>query len=182
MNSVNAADLAWHMYKYVAGLQHEWITPNAMLYAWESDLLSVDRERSVWEIEIKCSRSDLLNDLKKAKHKQGLLLNGSFFEGTAKTFAQAVEQKRKLDGAKEIRRPNYFYFALPCAIYRKLPVGMLPSYAGVFTIDHQGRVFEERKPKQLHAKRMTREDLFGLARRMHHRYWNELRRARHLGE
>ena len=41
MPALTAADIAWHMRQYAAGLRHEWITPNALLYAWESDLLTV---------------------------------------------------------------------------------------------------------------------------------------------
>ncbi len=182
---ITAADLAWHMRNYAAGLLHEWITPNAMLYAWESDLLTVTREGFVCEIEIKCSRADLLQDLKKPKHSQGMLLNGAFFEkpaGKGRTRNEAHEEARKRKGEVQCRRPNYFCFALPSAIYRKLKPGMLPPYAGVYTVDAEGRVFEERRPIQLHGERIATEDLLGLARRMHNRYWDELRRARHVPE
>ncbi len=177
-----AADLAWHMRNYAMGLQHDWITPNALLYAWESDLLTVTREGFVCEIEIKVSRSDLLHDLKKPKHSQGMLLNGAFMEkppGRGRTHGEAREEERRRKGEVRCRRPNYFCFALPPAIYRKLPAGKLPPYAGVYTVDEQGRVHEERRPIQLHAERIAQEDLLGLARRMHLRYWDELRRARH---
>ena len=53
---------------------------------------------------------------------------------------------------------------------------VLPSYAGIYTVDEEGRVFEERRPIQLHQQRLSTEDLLDLARRMHHRYWEELRR------
>lgn len=43
---------------------------------------------------------------------------------------------------------------MPCVIYRKLPAGKLPQYAGVYTIDAEGRVFEERAPIQLHTERI----------------------------
>lgn len=184
MNSVTASDLAWHMFNYAVGLQHEWITPNALLYAWESDLLTVTRNGMVCEVEIKCSRSDLLNDLKKPKHSQGMLMNGSFMaleQAKNRTSNQVKEDLRRNSGFVKCRRPNYFCFAMPCAVFRKLPAGKLPMYAGVYTVDEQGRVFEERRPIQLHTERIATEDLLGLARRMHHRYWNELRKARHVG-
>ncbi|MCB0786374.1 MAG: hypothetical protein KDC02_19480, partial [Flavobacteriales bacterium] len=53
----------------------------------------------------------------------------------------------------------------------------LPPYAGIYTVDDEGRVFEERKPIQLHQERITNEDLLNLSRLIHHRYWEELRRA-----
>lgn len=183
MGTLTATEIAWHMRCYAQGLLHEWITPNALLYAWESDLLTVTRDGFVCEVEIKCSRNDLLNDLKKPKHSQGMLLNGAFMEkrnAKAKTINEAREDQRRNTGAERCRRPNYFCFAMPCAIYRKLPAGKLPPYAGVYTVDEQGRVFEERRPIQLHTERISTDDLMGLARRMHNRYWDELRRQRHL--
>ena len=177
-----AAELAWHMRCYAADLRHEWITPNALLYAWESDLLTVTPDGEVCEIEIKCSRSDLLHDLKKPKHSQGMLMNGSFLHKPptrGRTRGEKQEEQRRSAGFVQCRRPNYFCFALPCAIYRKLQPGALPAYAGVYTVDEEGRVFEERRPIQLHSERITTDDLLALARRVHHRYWDQIRRARH---
>lgn len=182
MSAPTAADIAWHMRNYAVALQHEWITPNAILYAWESDLLTVTRDRFVCEVEIKVSRNDLLNDLKKPKHSQGMLMNGTFFEkpdGVGFTAGEWKEVQRRRSGESRCRRPNYFCFAMPCEVYRKLPFGSLPPYAGVFTVDAEGRVREERRPIQLHGERIPLEDLLGLSRRLHYRYWDELRRARH---
>lgn len=179
---LTAADIAWHMRLFAAGLRHEWITPNAMLYAWESDLLTVTPEGHVCEVEIKISRQDLKQDLLKPKHSQGLLRDGSFLvkaTGHELTTAEAREQNRQRAGASRCRRPNYFCFAMPCAVYRTRPVPRLPAYAGVYTVDEAGRVFEERRPIQLHGERIAADDLLALARRMHHRYWEEVRRARH---
>lgn len=180
---MNASDIAWHMRVYAAGLRHEWITPNALLYAWESDLLTVSPEGHVCEIEIKCSRNDLKNDLLKPKHSQGMLENGSFFvkpEGVSLTSNEAFEQRRSLAGEQRCRRPNYFCFAMPCQVYRTQPRVTIPRYAGVYTVDEHGRVFEERRPIQLHTERIAPDDLLALARKMHHRYWDVIRRERHV--
>jgi len=169
------------MRQFAAGLRHEWITPNAHLYAWESDLLTVTQQGHVCEVEIKISRSDLRNDLLKAKHSQGMLLNGSLFAkgtGVGLTAAEAFEDARRSAGATACRRPNYFCFAMPCAVYRATPALRLPPYAGVYTVDEQGRVFEERRPIQLHTERIARTDLLALARKMHQRYWSMVARAR----
>ena len=69
MAELTAADIAWHMRLHAASLGHEWITPNALLYAWESDLITVSPEGLVCEVEIKVSRSDLKHDLRKPKHR-----------------------------------------------------------------------------------------------------------------
>ncbi|MEO8733168.1 MAG: hypothetical protein ABI373_02435, partial [Flavobacteriales bacterium] len=68
--------------------------------------------------------------------------------------------------------------AMPCAVYRKLRGVVLPQYAGVYTVDEQGRVFQERSPIQLHTETVSTEDLLELARRMHQRYWNALGKSR----
>lgn len=177
---MTASDIAWYMRLHAQDLRHGWITPNVNYYAWESDLLTVSPEGHVCEVEIKVSRSDLRNDLLKPKHSQGMLLNGSFQEkenGVQHTLSEAREERRRLAGATECRRPNYFCFAMPCAIYRRPRPMALPPYAGIYTVDDEGRVFEERKPIQLHQERITNEDLLNLSRLIHHRYWEELRRA-----
>ncbi len=185
MHSLTAPDIAWYMRGAMQALHHQWITPNVMLYAWESDLLSVSREGHVHEIEIKCSRSDLKQDLKKPKHGQGMLGQGTFLvkpNGVERTWGEHVEEERRLGGAVQCRRPNYFSFAMPCRVYRLQPQVPLPSFAGVYTVDDHGRIREERSPVLLHPKRIGSKDLLALARRIHHRYWNELRRARHAPE
>ncbi|MBK9286863.1 MAG: hypothetical protein IPN38_04055 [Flavobacteriales bacterium] len=109
-------------------------------------------------------------------------MNGSFFvkaSGRSLTPNEAHEHKRQKQGAQVCRRPNYFCFAMPCAVYRNGPRIAIPAYAGVYTVDEEGRVFEERRPIQLHTERIAQEDLLALARKMHHRYWEELRRMRH---
>jgi len=184
MNFVTASELGWHTYNHAVVLGHEWITPNVLFYAWESDLLTVTSNGMVCELEIKCSRADLLNDLKKPKHAQGMLMNGSFMAkdpAKNRTPNQTREDLRRNSGMQVCRRPNYFSFAMPCVIYRKLPPGRLPQYAGIYTIDAEGRVFEERAPIQLHTERIAATDLLALAKRMHHRYWNELRKEKHAG-
>jgi hypothetical protein len=140
----------------------------------------VTPDGQVCEVEIKVSRNDLRCDLLKPKHSQGMLLNGSFPLKPADvqlTRAEAREQERRARGEASCRRPNYFCFAMPCDVYRKPQPIALPPYAGVYTVDEEGRVFEEKRPVQLHGARLGQADLLDLARRIHHRYWEELRRT-----
>ena len=171
MSSLTAADIAWTMRCHAQEMHHEWITPNVFLYAWESDLLTVSPQGHVHEIEIKTSRSDLKNDMRKPKHGEGLLLKGTLLE----TGNDKPDTKTK----GLIRRPNYFSFAMPCDIHRRPRRLALPAYAGVYTVDEHGRVREERPPVLLHHERISTRQLFLLARRMHHRYWDHLRRSQH---
>jgi len=177
---MTAADIAWRMRLFAQGLGHQWITPNVLYYSWESDLLTVTPDGQVCEVEIKVSRNDLRNDLLKPKHSQGMLLNGSFLRkpgDVQPTPAEAREEERRARGEATCRRPNFFCFAMPCDVFRKPQPIALPPYAGVYTVDEAGRVFEEKRPIQLHGERITQDDLLDLARRIHHRYWEELRRT-----
>ncbi|MEZ4756486.1 MAG: hypothetical protein R2817_06645 [Flavobacteriales bacterium] len=172
-NDLIAADIAWHMYQYASSLGHAWITPNVLVYDWESDLLTVSPDGFACEIEIKVSRSDLMNDLQKPKHREGILMNGA-------KASIARSASRRIDGDPSTRpiRPNFFCFALPCSVYRGMQRGTLPPYAGIYTVDGAGRVFEEKRPILLHDRRMTQNELLGLARRMHVRYWAQVGRER----
>ena len=87
---------------------HEWITPNVFLYAWESDLVTVSPLGLVHEIEVKCSRSDLKNDLKKPKHQRGHLVKG--------ITPHAMGARKQGTKATPHPGPNYFSFAMPCAV------------------------------------------------------------------
>ncbi|MCU0319032.1 MAG: hypothetical protein MUE88_02995 [Flavobacteriales bacterium] len=170
-NDLVAADIAWHMYQYAAGRGHAWITPNTILYDWESDLLTVTPEGFVCEIEIKVSRSDLAHDLEKPKHKAGILLNGMTASPASVPRSVRTERQRPV-------RPNFFCFALPCSVFRGMQRNSLPPYAGIYTVDDAGRVFEEKRPILLHDQRIASSDLLDLARRMHARYWGQIARAR----
>lgn len=170
-NDLVAADIAWHMYQYALGRGHGWITPNAILYDWESDLLTVSPEGFVCEIEIKVSRNDLLHDLQKPKHHAGILLNGTPIPPARTKRGNHVTNTPPV-------RPNFFCFALPCSVFRGMSGRSLPPYAGIYTVDDAGRVFEEKRPILLHDQRISSEALLDLARRMHARYWAQVGRAR----
>jgi hypothetical protein len=171
MNDLVATDIVWHMYQYATARGHAWITPNTILYDWESDLLTVTPEGFVCEIEIKVSRSDLVNDLEKPKHKAGILMNGAPASAVRASRFARTERQRPV-------RPNFFCFALPCSVFRGMQRHGLPPYAGIYTVDDAGRVFEEKRPILLHDQRIASNDLLELARRMHARYWGQIARAR----
>lgn len=46
----------------------KWMAPNIYLYGWESDFLSISHAGIVTEYEIKVSRSDFFEDLKKTRN------------------------------------------------------------------------------------------------------------------
>lgn len=82
------------------------ITSNVKFFDWESDILFKNQQGSIYEIEIKTSLSDYLNDFenKKKKHKE----------------LSKIRQKA----------PAYFYFLVPNEIVDKIEV---PEYCGLYS-------------------------------------------------
>jgi len=109
--------------------------PNTRFFDWESDYLAFNIAGQIHEFEIKTSRADYLNDLKKIKHTR--LRNGRF---------------------SDYRIPNYFTFVLPVSITRKVNV---PEYAGLMEwrmIDSQVHVKTIRCAKELSPVRCNDAD------------------------
>ncbi len=80
---------------------------NLYVFGWESDILFFTNSNYAYEIEIKISRADYKNDLKKtAKHN----------------FLKDASKKNK---------PNYFYYAVPENL---IGLNEVPSYAGLIYI------------------------------------------------
>lgn len=80
---------------------------NLYVFGWESDILFFTNSNYTYEIEIKISRADYKNDLKKtAKHDY------------------LKDQTKK-------NKPNYFYYAVPENL---IGLNEVPSYAGLIYI------------------------------------------------
>lgn len=182
---LTAKDLQWIARNHAMQHNHEWITPNVQLYAWESDLLSVTGSNLVHEFEVKITKHDLLRDLRKPKHAQQQLVTGRYGR---KPVGQTHnwEESRALqatEGGGTMRRPNYFWFVMTEAVRQRVDIWKdLPAYAGVLVVmlmhDHEGTPRLQgsiaRPPVRLHTEPLLQGDLITLARRMHHKYWNEL--------
>jgi len=124
------------------------IIPNIYFFAWESDLLAIDRNNNfTTEFEIKCSRFDYLQDFKKAdKHK-------------------ALSEQRDITAI-----PNYFYYVLSEEIAQK----EIPEcdYAGLIIVCKSGMnkyLNTIKKAPLLHSESMPMYKWEEIAIKLNHR-------------
>lgn len=89
---------------------------NLFVYRWESDYLHITKAGYSYEVEIKVTRSDFFNDVKKVEKHQ--ILEGTY----------SLKRYEK----QQPHRPNYFYYAVPKDMVKP---DEIPSYAGLIYID-----------------------------------------------
>lgn len=183
---LTAKDLQWIARVHAMQHNHEWITPNVQLYAWESDLLSVTTSNLVHEFEVKLTKHDLLRDLRKPKHANEQLVTGRYTRKPPGQTHNSAETRELLNMEKggTMRRPNYFWFVAPENVIARINIWQdLPPYAGVLSVSVAVQEYDglprivgsvERKADRLHTDPLLHGDLLTLARRMHHKYWNEM--------
>ncbi len=116
---------------------------NLMLYAWESDYLAITKSGRVYEVEIKVSHADFLNE---AKHKEkkmqllgGLIMTEEEFYGF-----------KTLNYDQHAPKPNYFYYACPHGVISPEEV---PEFAGLLYITDDGGFSMERVAPELHRNK-----------------------------
>lgn len=88
-------------------------------FDWESDYFCINKEGYSFEIEVKISKADFRNDIKKEKHK---------------LFEQNLN-KRLI--------PNRFYYAVPKGLIEEKDV---PKYAGLIIVDGSHAIIQKRAP------------------------------------
>lgn len=94
---------------------------NMFVYGWESDYLTITKSGYAYECEIKISRGDFFNDLKKyGKH---MILEGRESSETT---------------------PNYFYYAVPEGLVKPEET---PEYAGLIYVRSYGIEIVKTAPK-----------------------------------
>jgi len=108
--------------------------------SWESDYLAITKSGYLYEGEVKISRADFKKDFdKKKKHK---ILKESY---------------DKLEGMEGIKRPHYFFYAVPENLITEDEV---PEYAGlVYITQHWPFAEWVKKPPKLHNEKFSDEDL-----------------------
>ena len=99
---------------------------NLFIYGWESDYLVITQSMLAYEVEIKISRADFKNDLKKKTDKH-LLLEGGDKLGRFN---------------KESGMPNYFYYAVPDGLVQPEEI---PDYAGLIYVKYGVTIVKEAK-------------------------------------
>lgn len=146
----------------------KYIVPNIFYFRmdndYESDLLIFKENGSVFEIEIKVSRSDFFADFKKGL-KHNCLKEGGFITENVR-FARDVNKKlnKYLKGDfVPTPIPNRFYFAVPDDLIK---VDELPDYCGLFYVSQNGFV---RKIKE--SKILTKEKIINYEKLTNKFYW-----------
>lgn len=135
---------------------HEYILRNAYIFDWECDLFSVTKTGTVYETEIKVSRSDFRADFEKRKHrlfenyKRGVYqikdeketterwgadLNMELWHGPAHAYVGYPHCRVRWVDSDKFFIPNRFYFATPPGLLKGLE---LPPYAGLIECGHDG--------------------------------------------
>lgn len=100
---------------YIYGLKNSFI----FNHNWESDYFCVNRDGYSFEVEVKISRADFKNDVKKEKH--GLFK----------------------DNPKKKLIPNRFYYALPPDLIDEKDI---PDYAGLIIVNGSHATIVKRAP------------------------------------
>lgn len=134
--------------------------PNLYLFRhdWETDFLVVQRTSSYcYEIEIKISRSDFMNDFKKVD-KHSILKEGTYMKKkyrypinpeTGKKYSEKYYAPEKWDF-----RPNKFYYCVPENLIKKEEV---PEYAGLMYVTPLG-IITVKEPRFLHKEKLNLEN------------------------
>lgn len=133
---------------------HILITPNAQLWFWEVDLITViPGSMRIIENEIKVTRSDFKADFKKRKHN---------FIGRADNYG-----------------PNYFRYVVPKGVCKE---GELPAYAGLIEFELRDSLFdgqlqlslrEKKRCPILHRQPIDKQTILSLSKKLMWRYWNK---------
>ena len=125
---------------------------------WETDFLVVQRSSGYcYEIEIKVSRADFLNDFKKVD-KHSILKEGFYMKkkyrypidpNTGKKFSEKYYAPEKWD-----YRPNRFYYCVPEGLIKKEEV---PEYAGLMYVTPMG-IVTVKEAKFIHKEKLRLQD------------------------
>lgn len=99
---------------------------NLFVYHWESDYIAITKNGYVYEVEIKISRADFLNDFKHKEEKHLLL------------------ESKATDENSESNCPNYFYYAVPDGLVKE---DEIPEYAGLIYLKPYGLQIIKDAPK-----------------------------------
>lgn len=135
--------------RWISGYSYTILIPNIYWGAYEMDLMVVKPSGLVYEYEIKISRSDFFNDMKKGVNKWDGNIYNDFVRSHKHTTIQHGD-----------RLCNRFYFVVPEGLVKKDEV---PAYAGL--IYHTGRSFDHVKTgKILHRNKF--DDYKTLAQRL----------------
>jgi len=119
-------------------------------YDWESDYFCINREGYAFEVEVKISKADFRNDIKKEKHK---------------LFGENLNNRLL---------PNKFYYAVPKGLIDEKDV---PKYAGLIIVDGTHAIIQKRAPF-IHKKKYDFRKI--LCDKFYFQWLNQKKNARHM--
>lgn len=120
---------------------------------WESDYLALTKSGYLYECEVKISRADFKNDMKKKRKHQ--ILEGSY---SPKEVDLWENGKWKGKVPETVYKPHYFYYAVPEGL---IDVDEVPEYAGLIYITDNvyPRFNIVKECKKLHNEKYTPDQL-----------------------
>lgn len=139
------------------------VIPNFTPEEWfEADLWMLDRNNTVWEFEIKATKSDFRKDAAKVP---GSLLTK---RGTLRLDMQP-KYARLADG--HWRGPHHFVFVAPPGV---IPVDEVPVWAGLWEIKTPlfPKIERVLKSPRLHKVALPQEEEQRALKALCHRFWN----------
>ncbi len=128
----------------------------------EADLFFIRKSGFCDEVEIKVSRSDLLQDKKK-------IVQFRAFNYHEDCVEEAPHRKPKHDALISGEMDcNYFWYAIKEGIGG---IRDIPKFSGLIVVSNDGSVRVERMPARLHKDKMSFENKYKIARKASYRYW-----------
>lgn len=146
---------------------------------WESDFFIVQKQSGYcYEFEIKISRADFFNDMKKAtKHS---ILSKAEYTTQRSLFDEQNGWSKKEELQKHTFRPNKFFYVVPEGLIKKEEV---PPYAGLMYIDDVEHIRTVKEAKFIHKEKLKFESTLCLK---FYYYWidkcNEVRSLKQMNE
>lgn len=133
----------------------KFVIPNIYFFGsgHESDLLVVKQNDFSYEVEIKISKADYLNDFKKPDRHQ-VIETGTFYRDYKTCLRNKEGALTWYEPGDPIycSRANRFYFACPENLIK---IEDIPYYTGLFYILPDGSVQKVKEAKLLHKEKLT---------------------------
>ncbi|ATI17470.1 hypothetical protein AP1_0043 [Aeromonas phage AP1] len=149
--------------------KYDLIVPNCFYtHDLEADLLAFRKSGFRDEFEIKISRADFKNDVKKMVKIWPERDNG-------RRYKADLEEMTKYEALEKGRLLNYFWYIVPHGL---ITPEEIPTFAGLMYIEtvnrhnqkYQFRVIKD--AKRLHGNKSSQEDYDKSLRKLGYRYWN----------
>jgi hypothetical protein len=136
------------LYEFLMRNRHFPIASNCYIYNWESDIITINKNKYISEYEIKISRADFKADfLKTDKHS---------FMSDVYNYNFSSEHV-----------PNYFYYVTPPGLLDKKEI---PEYSGLIEVGMYVR--RVKRAPILHRLEANPNMEMNLMKKIYHKYWN----------